>query len=105
MTNAAHWEEMSRRLAEQLCRTHQCMERLSGLHYLLDMELQRLDGCVSMIPDEIYPFHLWEKRHDTKPAASMLQTPQSDENADTEADQRASPENAPHGPQLHLPIT
>lgn len=104
MNNAAHWEEMSRRLAEQLCRTHQCMERLSGLHYLLDMELQRLDGCVSMIPDEIYPFHLWEKRHDTKPAASMLQTPQSDEQSPANTNPHTESGNAPQGCQIELPI-
>lgn len=105
MNEAAYWKEMSEMLAEQLCRAYLELLEADQLPYLLDMELQRLDGCVSMIPDAIFPIHLWEKRYDTKPAASMLQTPQSDENADTEADQRASPENAPHGPQLHLPIT
>lgn len=105
MNNAAHWEEMSGRLAEQLCRTYLELLDADQLPPRLDMELQRLDGCVSMIPDAIFPFHLWEKRYGPKPAASILQAPQSDEHADTEADPQASPENAPHGPQLHLPIT
>lgn len=104
MNNAAHWEEMSRRLAEQLCRTYLELLDADQLPYRLDMEMQRLDGCVSMIPDAIFPFHLWEKRHDMKPAASMLQTPQSDEQPPANTNPHTEAGNAPQGCQIELPI-
>lgn len=104
MNNAAHWEEMSRRLAEQLCRAYLELLDANPLPYGLDMEVQRLDGCVSMIPDAIFPMHLWEERYGPKQASSMLQAPQSDEPAQANTNPHTEAGNTPQGCQIELPI-
>lgn len=105
MCNPCHYEEIARRLAEQLCRAYLELADTRSLPYDLQSELDRLNGCVSMIPSDLFPFHLWEEREAPKQPASMLQPPRSDEQGAGNANPHTEATNAPKAGQLEIPIT
>lgn len=104
MSSTDYWMEMSEMLAEQLCKSYLALAKEAGRSYWLDAELQRLDGCISMIPAAIYPLHLWEEREAPKQAESMLQASRSDEATPGNTNPHAGATNAPQAGQLEIPI-
>ena len=58
-------DELSKRLAEQLCRVY--LEMHDDYRHLsdkLESALDRLGGFIDGIPDSIFPNHLWEQREE-----------------------------------------
>lgn len=55
-------DELSKRLAEQLCKLYLEMSEDRCLSHALEGSFERLGGFIDGIPDAIFPNHLWEER-------------------------------------------
>lgn len=58
-------DELSKRLAEQLCRVYLDMaDDYRHLSHTLENTFARLDGFIDSIPDTLFPGHLWDEREE-----------------------------------------
>lgn len=58
-------DDLSKRMAEQLCRVYlQMTDDYRHLSPALEIVHSRLDGFIDGIPEQIFPYHLWEESRD-----------------------------------------
>lgn len=69
-------DELTKKLAEQLCRTLLAMcECYPHLPPSLEAEYSRLDAYVDLLPESIFPYHLWNEREPKAPADAVAGKP------------------------------
>ena len=103
-------DELTKKLAEQVCRTFLAMcDDYQHLSYVMEREYERLDVFIGLMPDEIFPGHLWDEREERERAAAEANASRqatrpgvaSQEAVDMPAQVAR---NAEHAEQLGLPV-
>ncbi len=74
-------DEMSKRLAEQLCTILRELEDERRRSPSLDLTYTKLDAWCSALPDDIFPHHVWEDEDDGKPIYGAHKPPTASANA------------------------
>lgn len=67
-------DELSKRLAVQLCTILRELEDERHRSHWLDMTYTKLDAWCSALPDDIFPHHLWDDDTETTPDAQKPPT-------------------------------
>jgi hypothetical protein len=69
-------DELAKKLAEQLCRTFLAMcDDYRHLSPSLEAEYSRLDAFIDLMPESIFPYHLWSERESKAPADAVAGKP------------------------------
>jgi len=69
-------DELAKKLAEQLCRTFLALcDNYQYLSPSLETEYARLDAYVDLLPESIFPYHLWDEREPKAPADALAGKP------------------------------
>ena len=101
--------ELSKQLAEQLCRVYHAMAGdYRHLSQVMEEEYTRIDGFISAMPDSVFPHHLWEERAEREATEAakreVEQRATSDERGAGNANPSADSETAAAGQQLGLEV-
>lgn len=78
-------DELSKRLAVQLCTILRELEDERYRSHRLDMTYAKLDAWCSALPDDIFPHHVWDDDDDGKPIYGAQKAPTASANASSKA--------------------
>ena len=78
-------DELSKRLAVQLCTILRELEDERHRSPALDLTYARLDAWCSALPDDIFPHHVWDDEDDGKPIYGAQKPPTAISNASGKA--------------------
>ena len=84
-------DELSKRLALQLCSIMKELEDERHRSHRLDMTYTKLDAWCSALPDDIFPHHVWDDEDDGKPIYGAQKPPTASANASSKAKAPTSP--------------
>lgn len=95
-------DELSKRLAEQLCTILRELEDERQRSLCLDLTYTKLDAWCSALPDDIFPHHVWDDEDDGKPiyGASKLPRPTVDIPSKSKTQQSAIVSESVSNPNL-----
>lgn len=88
-------DELSKRLAEQLCTILRDLEDERHRSHRLDMTYTKLDAWCSALPDDIFPHHVWDDDDDGKPIYGAQKQPTASANAFSKPKASKAPAIAP----------
>lgn len=78
-------DELSKRLAVQLCTILRELEDERHRSHGLDLTYTKLDAWCSALPDDIFPHHVWDDEDDGKPIYGARKPPTASANASGKA--------------------
>jgi hypothetical protein len=78
-------DELTKRLAVQLCTILRELEDERHRSPRLDMTYTKLDAWCSALPDDIFPHHVWDDEDDGKPIYGAQKLPTASANASGKA--------------------
>lgn len=101
-------DELTKKLAEQICRVYLAMlDDYRHLSHILEDECSRLDVFIGLMPDEIFPGHLWDEREERERAAAEANANRQTKRPDVASQEAVDmpvqvARNAEHAEQLGL---
>lgn len=84
-------DELSKRLAVQLCTILRELEDERHRSPSLDLTYTKLDAWCSALPDDIFPHHVWDDEEDGKPIYGAQKPPTASAIASSKAKTPTSP--------------
>jgi len=98
-------DTLTKKLAEQLCRVYLAMcDDYRHLSHILEEEYARLDVFIDLMPEDVFPGHLWDEREEYERAAAEARANRQAKGHDVAAPAKGDGAEAAHGEQLGLPV-